>query len=121
MRRWRWFSTPRPSTVSIGKRVILHEEERFSNTLQYGIRVLDEEIERIKEANETTLPGTVAFKLHDIGEAGYFADNIVMLREGRVLQRGRLEELLNSPADPFITRFINAQRGPFESIGGGKP
>ncbi|MDV2495480.1 MAG: alanine--tRNA ligase [bacterium] len=46
-------------------RVILHEEERFSNTLQYGIRVLDEEIERIKEANETTLPGTVAFKLHD--------------------------------------------------------
>ncbi len=46
-------------------RVILHEEERFSHTLQYGIRVLDEEIERIKEANETTLPGTVAFKLHD--------------------------------------------------------
>ena len=46
-------------------RVILHEEERFSNTLQYGVRVLDEEIERIKEANETTLPGTVAFKLHD--------------------------------------------------------
>ncbi len=46
-------------------RVILHEEERFSSTLQYGIRVLDEEIERIKEANETTLPGTVAFKLHD--------------------------------------------------------
>ncbi|MDA2915509.1 alanine--tRNA ligase [Nitrospinae bacterium AH_259_B05_G02_I21] len=46
-------------------RVILHEEERFSSTLQYGIRVLDEEIERIKEASETTLPGTVAFKLHD--------------------------------------------------------
>ncbi|MFQ6672847.1 MAG: alanine--tRNA ligase, partial [Candidatus Tectimicrobiota bacterium] len=46
-------------------RVILHEEERFSHTLQYGIRVLEEEIERLRDAKGTTLPGTVAFKLHD--------------------------------------------------------
>lgn len=64
-----------------------------------------------------TLGKTVVLVTHDIGEAGFFGDVIVVLREGRILQRGTLHELLHSPADPFVTRFINAQRIPLESLG----
>ena len=53
---------------------------------------------------------TVVMVTHDIGEAGFFGDVIVLLREGAIVQQGTLDELVNSPADPFVTRFINAQR-----------
>ena len=50
---------------SYAARVILYEEERFSHTLKHGIQILEKEIVLLREADETTLPGTVAFKLHD--------------------------------------------------------
>jgi osmoprotectant transport system ATP-binding protein len=61
---------------------------------------------------------TVVMVTHDIGEAGFFGDQIVLLREGRIVQRGTLRELVASPAEPFVTQFINAQRGPLEALQG---
>ncbi|MBI2177020.1 MAG: ATP-binding cassette domain-containing protein [Candidatus Tectomicrobia bacterium] len=59
---------------------------------------------------------TVIIVTHDIGEAGFLADLIFLLREGTVLQGGTLEDLVLRPRDPFVTRFINAQRSPLESL-----
>jgi osmoprotectant transport system ATP-binding protein len=60
---------------------------------------------------------TVVMVTHDIHEAGYFGDSIVLMREGQVVQRATLADLLSHPADPFVTRFINAQRTPGETRG----
>ena len=57
---------------------------------------------------------TVVLVTHDIAEAGFFGDVITLLRDGRVLQKGTLEEFIQSPADAFVTRFINAQRSPLD-------
>jgi osmoprotectant transport system ATP-binding protein len=65
------------------------------------------------------LANTVVLVTHDIGEAGYFGDVIVLLRDGRIVQQGTLDELVRLPADPFVTLFINAQRSPLEAVGGG--
>lgn len=59
---------------------------------------------------------TVVMVTHDMGEAGFFADTIVLLRDGVVLQQGSLADLVRRPADPFIHTFIQAQRGPLESL-----
>ena len=61
-----------------------------------------------------TLGKTVVLVTHDIAEAGFFGDIITLLRDGIVLQKGTLEELIQSPADAFVTRFINAQRSPLD-------
>jgi osmoprotectant transport system ATP-binding protein len=61
---------------------------------------------------------TVVLVTHDIAEAGFFGDVIVVLRDGAVVQRGTLDELVSAPADPFITRFIRAQRSPLAALGG---
>ena len=53
---------------------------------------------------------TVVLVTHDIGEAGYFGDLIVLLQGGRIVQQGTLAELLERPADGFVERFITAQR-----------
>ena len=63
---------------------------------------------------------TVLMVTHDLGEAAYLGDTIVLMREGLFVQSGTIEELVRSPADPFVTRFINAQRSPLEKISGEK-
>lgn len=53
---------------------------------------------------------TVLFVTHDLGEAAFLADRIVLLREGRVVQQGTYRELESRPADGFVSRFLQAQR-----------
>lgn len=62
---------------------------------------------------------TVVMVTHDMGEAGYFADTIVMMKAGRILQQGSLRELVEHPADPFIQTFIRAQRHPLDALAEG--
>lgn len=57
-----------------------------------------------------SLQKTVVLVTHDISEAGFFGDLIVLLRDGRIVQQGKIGALLSKPADEFVTRFINAQR-----------
>jgi len=52
---------------------------------------------------------TVVLVTHDLGEAGFLAARIVLLKEGRILQAGSLQSLYEAPADPFVTRFVRAQ------------
>lgn len=55
---------------------------------------------------------TVLFVTHDLAEAAYLADRIVLLRAGRIVQAGTLDDLRESPAEPFVTSFLSAQRPP---------
>jgi osmoprotectant transport system ATP-binding protein len=62
------------------------------------------------------LPGqTVVLVTHDLVEAEFFADRVVLLRDGAVVQQGTLRDLVERPADPFVTRFISAQSRPGEA------
>ena len=57
-----------------------------------------------------TLNKTVVLVTHDLHEAAYFADKILLLCSGRIVQQGTIKDLLESPKDPFVTQFISAQR-----------
>ena len=46
-------------------KILKHEEERFLRTLENGLRILNQEIDRMKKAHEHTLDGQFAFKLYD--------------------------------------------------------
>jgi len=50
---------------SLIKGVVHNEEKRFTDTLNYGLRVLNDEIENLKAKGIATIPGDVAFKLYD--------------------------------------------------------
>jgi len=56
------------------------------------------------------LKKTVVLVTHDMAEAGYLADRIVLLSEGRVVQQGTLADLRDRPATPFVSDFMTAQR-----------
>lgn len=52
-------SRERVTSVTIG------EEERFSNTLDQGLKILDETIYEIRDRGEKLIPGDTLFKLYD--------------------------------------------------------
>jgi osmoprotectant transport system ATP-binding protein len=54
---------------------------------------------------------TVLFVTHDLTEAIYFGHEIVLMNEGRIVQQGSIVDLREKPAKPFVSEFINAQRG----------
>ncbi|HEX8342727.1 MAG TPA: ATP-binding cassette domain-containing protein [Tepidisphaeraceae bacterium] len=58
------------------------------------------------------LKKTVVLVTHDLAEAAYFAETIVLLRGGRIVQEGGFDDLARSPADAFVTAFMRAQRVP---------
>jgi osmoprotectant transport system ATP-binding protein len=53
---------------------------------------------------------TVVLVTHDLAEAAFFARRLVLLREGRIAQDGTLDDLVSSPSDAFVTRFVRAHR-----------
>jgi osmoprotectant transport system ATP-binding protein len=56
------------------------------------------------------LKQTAILVTHDMGEAAYLADEIVLLNEGRIVQRGSVADLRDHPANEFVSEFISAQR-----------
>ena len=65
-----------------------------------------------------SLGKTVVMVTHDMGEAAFFGDTIILMREGRVIQKGTMMDFIESPDESFVTDFINAQRSPLDTIGG---
>jgi osmoprotectant transport system ATP-binding protein len=89
--------------------------------LDPGVLLLDEplggldpmvraELQRDLRAIFRALGKTVVMVTHDLAEAAYFADRVVLLREGHIEQRGAYRELLENPASDFVREFVSAQR-----------
>ncbi|SRR5579871_5355576 len=57
-----------------------------------------------------TLHKTVVLVTHDLGEAGFLGDTLVLMQAGRIVQQDAFTNLIQAPASEFVTRFINAQR-----------
>jgi len=84
-------------------KVVKAEEERFSETLDSGLRILSEEIELLKEEGMQQIPGELAFKLYDTygfpldltidiaNEEGFTTDEIGF-QSAMVVQRKRARE-----------------------------
>ncbi len=53
---------------------------------------------------------TVVLVTHDLAEAGFLGQVIVLVRDGQIEQKGSLNDLLGRPSTPFVKEFINAQR-----------
>ncbi len=60
-----------------------------------------------------TLNKTVILVTHDINEADFFGNKIVLIKDGSVVQEGTLKQFVEYPSSSFVTKFISAQRKNF--------
>lgn len=56
------------------------------------------------------LKKTVVLVTHDMNEAAYLGNEIVLMREGAIIQQGTLDDLLKRPQESYVSDFIRAQR-----------
>lgn len=56
------------------------------------------------------LKKTVLMVSHDLHEAAYLGNEIVLLNKGKIVQSGAIGDLVKNPAQKFVTEFIRAQR-----------
>lgn len=55
---------------------------------------------------QATLGKTIVFITHDLNEAMRLGDRIAMMRDGRIVQIGTTEEVLNDPANDYVAQFV---------------
>ena len=94
-----------PHLTSLGNLALLLDEPLGS--LDPIVRhELQDELKRIFDQ----LGKTVIVVTHDLAEAAWFADRLVLLRQGSVVQDGSFEDLRDRPASDFVRQFVQAQR-----------
>ncbi len=93
---------------------ILLMDEAFS-ALDPLIRT---DMQNILLSLQEDLHKTIVFITHDLDEALRIGDNIAILRDGEIIQKGSPQEIIMKPADKYISDFIqHINRGKFINVG----
>ena len=58
---------------------------------------------------------SVVMVTHDMAEAAFFGDRIVLMRAGSIVQYGSLDDLLERPVDDFVRSFTQTKRNALRS------
>jgi osmoprotectant transport system ATP-binding protein len=61
----------------------------------------------------TELRKTVVVVTHDMAEAAHLGDEMAVMRDGRIVQRGPLRALIDAPAEEFVREFVDAHEAPW--------
>jgi alanyl-tRNA synthetase len=78
------------------KKVISNEEERFSETLNTGLRLWADEIRSLRDAGSRTIPGDLIFKLYDTYGFPLDLTEEIARDESFTLDRKGFEEAMNA-------------------------
>lgn len=57
-----------------------------------------------------SLGKTVIMVTHDLAEAAFFSERLVLMQHGRIVQDGSLDDFRRAPADDFVRDFVAAHR-----------
>ena len=90
---------------------ILLMDEPFSAVDAITRSSLQDELKRIHERTGIT----VLFVTHDIDEAFYLGDRVLVMEAGRAVQYASPHDILSAPAVPFVDRLVAKRRAAYLS------
>jgi osmoprotectant transport system ATP-binding protein len=68
------------------------------------------------DAMRRDLSVTTLLVTHDLAEAGRLADEVVVMRAGRIEQQGTMRRLISAPATEYVARLIERARAGLEAL-----
>jgi osmoprotectant transport system ATP-binding protein len=74
------------------------------------------ELQEIFDNLRRDLRVTTLLVTHDLAEAGRLAEEVVVMRKGRIEQRGRMRDLVRAPATEYVARLIERARAGLEAL-----
>ena len=77
-------------------------DEPFSAVDAITRETIHEEFLKLQQAEARS----IILVTHDMQEAAKLAQHLVILREGRVVQQGTVQDIQDHPADPFVARLM---------------
>ena len=81
---------------------ILFMDEAFSALDPLIRRDMQDELLKI----QSELGKTIVFVTHDLDEALKIGDRIALMKDGKIVQIGTAEDILQRPADEYVSRFV---------------
>mgnify|MGYP003288935011 CR=1 FL=1 len=63
---------------------------------------LKKEIKKIKEEYNATM----IFVTHDINDALYLADRVIIMDQGKIVEEGNIHEIIKNPSNDFVKKFL---------------
>lgn len=81
-------------------------DEPFSALDPISREQLQDELTRLQQE----INKTIIFVTHDMDEAIKIADQIILMKDGEIVQKGAPQEILANPANEFVTEFIGEDR-----------
>jgi glycerol transport system ATP-binding protein len=96
--------------ISLGRGIV--REDTSAVLLDEPLTVIDPKLKgsmrrKLREV-QRNLQKTMIYVTHDQHEALTFADDVTIVKDGRLVQKGSPEELHSQPATPFIGYFIGS-------------
>ena len=74
------------------------------------------ELQEIFDRLRRDLEVTTLLVTHDLAEAGRLADEVVVMRNGRMEQRATMGDLVRAPATEYVARLIERARAGLEAL-----
>src|SRR5216117_3077950 len=98
-------------SIAAGPGVILLDEP-FGALDAISRAELQESFDKLRR----DLTVTTLLVTHDLAEAGRLAEEVVVMRKGRIEQRGRMQDLVRAPATEYVAQLIERARAGLEAL-----
>lgn len=82
-------------------------DEPFSALDPITRRGIHDEFRKLQQAESRTM----ILVTHDMAEAMKLADQLVILKQGEIVQQGTLEEVTQHPSDEYVASLLTLQEG----------
>ena len=61
----------------------------------------------LKEGTKTLMEGlSIIFITHDIGQAQYVSDRVIVMKEGRIVEKGQTKDVFLNPVQPYTKNLL---------------
>lgn len=74
------------------------------------------ELQDVFDKLRRQLKVTTLLVTHDLAEAARLADDVVVMRRGKIEQRGPMQRLVSAPATEYVARLIRQARASLEGL-----